>query len=168
MEIQVFWPLSRSRRRCGSAVVVIAAVSEPTPGSVEASAVSGGRWPHSGASQRCRCSGVPTSISGRAKKPAEVIRLPMPAQPQFSSSWTMQPVSTSLDPAAADLLGQHERGQADVGRLVHDVERQYDVRLVHLGGDRTDLGARELAGELLDLALLLGSDHGGGSSARAR
>ena len=76
----------------------MAAVSEPTPGSVEASAVSGGCGPHSGASQRCCCSGVPTSITGRAKKAPEVIRLPMPAQPQFSSSCTMQPVKTSPMP----------------------------------------------------------------------
>ena len=76
----------------------MAAVSEPTPGSVDASAVSGGVGEHSGASHRCCCSGVPTSTTGRAKNPPDVTRFPIPAQPQFSSSWTMQPVRTSATP----------------------------------------------------------------------
>ena len=60
------------------AVVRIAAASEPTSGSVVASAVIGGRSPVSGRSQRSFCSSVPSASTGSAKKPLEVIRLPMP------------------------------------------------------------------------------------------
>ena len=97
-------------------MVVIAAVSDPTPGSVDASAVSGGRSVHSGASQRCRCSSIETSITVRAKNAPEVIGLPMPAQPQFSSSWTMQPVSTSSMPprptSSGNMLVRHQTSAA--------------------------------------------------------
>ena len=136
-------------------MAVIAAASEPTPGSVDASAVSGGRGPHSGRSQRSRCSGVPTSSRGRAKKPADVIRLPMPAQPQLQLLLDDAAGEHVADAAAADLLGQHERGQPDLGRAGHHLERRDDVGLVDLGGDRADLGAGEVARKRLDLALLV-------------
>ena len=80
------------------AVVAIEAASEPAPGSVVASAVSGGRSPAIGSSQRRCCSSLPSSTIGSAKKPPEVIRLPIPAQPRQSSSWTTTPVTQSVSP----------------------------------------------------------------------
>ena len=56
--------------------------------------------------------------------------------------------------AAAVLLGEHERGQAEPGRLVPDLPGRLDVRLVDLGRDRPDLAIGELAADVPDLALL--------------
>ena len=80
----------------------------------------------------------------------------MPAQPQFSSSCTMQPVSTSSIPPPPTSSGSMNEVRPELGRLVDDVERAVRVALVDLGRDRADLGARELARERLDLALLVG------------
>ena len=90
--------------------------------------------------------------------------MPIPAQPQFSSSWTMQPVSTSVDAAAADLLGQHVRGQPDLGRPVHDSSGQYVSRSSTSAATGRISRARELARERLDLALLVGQVGGVGAS----
>ena len=60
------------------------------------------------------------------------------------------------DAAAADLLGQHVGGESHLGRLVDDVERRVGVALVDVGRHGADLGARELARERLDLALVVG------------
>ena len=79
-------------------MVWIEAASEPAPGSVVASAVSTGFSPVSGSIQRRFCSSLPSASTGSAKKPPEVTRLPIPEQPQQSSSWTMQPVRQSVMP----------------------------------------------------------------------
>ena len=81
------------------------AASEPLSGSVVASAVSGGSGAHSGATQRSACSGVPSASTGSAKKPFEVSRLPIPAQPWESSSCTRQPVRQSVRPPPPSASG---------------------------------------------------------------
>ena len=81
------------------------AASEPKSGSVVASAVIGGRSAVSGRSQRSCCSSLPSASTGSAKKPFEVIRLPMPEQPWHSSSWTRQPVKTSVSPPPPSASG---------------------------------------------------------------
>jgi hypothetical protein len=65
-----------------------------------------------------------------------------------------------LDAAAAHILGEHEGGEADRGRLVHKLDRAVRVALVHLGRGRADLAARELPRQLLDLALIVGQIEG--------
>jgi hypothetical protein len=137
-----------------------AAASEPKSGSVVASAVIGGRSPASGRSQRSCCSSVPSASTGSAKKPLEVIRLPIPAQPWQSSSWTRQPVNASVSPPPPQRLGQHERRQPDRRGLVPRLPGRPDVGLVDLRRDRTDLARGEVAAHALDLLLLIGeSDH---------
>jgi hypothetical protein len=56
--------------------------------------------------------------------------------------------------AAAVLLGEHERRQPCLGRLVPDLPRHLGVGLVDRGRDRPDLALRELTADGLDLALL--------------
>ncbi len=74
-----------------------------------------------------------------------------------------------LDASAADLLGQHERGEAELGRLVHDLDRAVRVALVDVRRNRADLGARKLTCERLDFTLLIGQlDHGGGEFSHGR
>ena len=143
-----------------TAAVVIAAASEPTPGSVDASAVSGGVGEQSGASHRCCCSGVPTSTTGRAKNPPDVTRFPIPAQPQFSSSWTMQPVRTSATPPPPTSSGSMNDVSPTSAARWTIVDGAVGVALVDLGRDGPDLGAGELGGERLDLALLVGQIGG--------
>ena len=58
-------------------------------------------------------------------------------------------------PAAAELLGQHERGEADRGGLVPGVPRHLRVGLVDRRGHRADLAGGEIAADALDLLLLL-------------
>ena len=70
-----------------------------------ASAVIGGRSAVSGRSQRSCCSSVPSASTGSAKKPLEVMRLPMPEQPWHSSSCTRQPVKTSVSPPPPNSSG---------------------------------------------------------------
>ena len=140
-----------------TAVVVIAAVSEPTPGSVEASAVSGGarlaqrRQPALLLLGRADLDQRPGEEPGRGDQVADAGAAPVQLLLHDAAGEHVP------DAAAADLLGQHERRQPELGRLVHDVQRRSTMsRLVHLGGDRPDLGAGEIPGERLDLALLLG------------
>ena len=137
------------------AVVVIAAASEPTPGSVEASAVSGGRGPHSGRSQRSRCSGGADLEQGPGEEPGRRDQVADAGAAPVQLLLDDAAGEHVADAAAADLLGQHERGQADLGGACHHLERRDDVGLVDLGRDRADLGAGELARERLDLALLV-------------
>ena len=61
--------------------------------------------------------------------------------------------------AAAELLGQHERGEPDRSCLAPDLPRHDDVRLVDLPGHRADLVASELAAQTHDLFLLVGERH---------
>ena len=104
-EIQLFWPRSTYPSSVRVAVVVMDAASDPAPGSVVASALIGGLSPAIGSIQRRFWSSLPSSRTGLAKKPPEVIRLPIPAQPQDSSSWTMQPVSRSVRPPPPNSSG---------------------------------------------------------------
>jgi hypothetical protein len=64
-----------------------------------ASAVIGGSSPASGSSQRRFCTSEPSTSTGSAKNPFEVIRLPIPLQPCESSSCTMHEVRQSVMPA---------------------------------------------------------------------
>ena len=64
-----------------------------------ASAPSGGSEPVKGRSQRSFWASSPSTVTGSAKKPLEVIRLPIPAHPCESSSWTMQAVRQSVIPS---------------------------------------------------------------------
>src|SRR4051794_20230024 len=64
-------------------------------------------------------------------------------------------------PAAAELLGEHERGQPERRRLVEDLPGRLDVRLVDLQRDRPDLARGKLAADAADLVLLGGEVEGG-------
>ena len=67
---------------------MIAAASDPASGSVVASAVAGGAGPHSGGSQRSRCSAEPSASSGPAKNPPWEMQSAIGLSPQVSSSIT--------------------------------------------------------------------------------
>ena len=58
-------------------------------------------------------------------------------------------------PAAAVGLGEHVRGQAELGRLVHDLELGLDVRVVDRASDRPQLPLGELVRERSEVALLV-------------
>ena len=64
------------------------------------------------AAPRCRA-----PATGSAKKPSEVMRLPIPAQPQQSSSWTRHSRDAVGHAAAAVLLGEHEGRQPSSAAL---------------------------------------------------
>nr|WP_245849530.1 hypothetical protein [Lentzea kentuckyensis] len=74
------------------------AASDPLPGSVTATAVSGGVGVPSGLRNRSCCSVVPRCSIGALKKPLDVIRLPMPMSPWHSSCWISTWVSRSVTP----------------------------------------------------------------------
>ena len=95
------------------------AASEPKSGSVVASAVIGGRSPVSGRSQRSFCSSLPSASTGSAKKPFDVIRLPMPEQPWHSSSWTRQPVKASVRPPPPSSSGSMNDVRPIAAALCH-------------------------------------------------
>ena len=61
---------------------------------------------------------------------------------------------------AAELLGDHEVGDADGGRLCEDVHRGHHVGLVDLAGPGPDLLGREVVAQFDDLALLVGERPG--------
>jgi len=67
-------------------VVVIAAESEPQPGSVIAIAPHFGLPLRNGARKRCFCPGVPAAITAAPPSPALGIDRKSPASPQHSSS----------------------------------------------------------------------------------
>ena len=73
---------------------MIAAASEPAPGSVIASADIVGSEVQSGGIQRRHCSGVPSCRIGPAKKPALATSEPIGASPHASSSLIRQCVRT--------------------------------------------------------------------------
>ena len=54
------------------------------------------------------------------------------------------------EPAAAVLLGKHEAGDADLGRLAPQVPGRLDVGLVDGAGHRADLVAGEVAAQVDD------------------
>ena len=66
--------------------MVIAAASEPAPGSVIASAAIVGGAAHSGGIHRSRCASVPSSRIGPAKNEPLVASEPIGASPHASSS----------------------------------------------------------------------------------
>ena len=134
----------------------IDAASEPKSGSVVASAVIGGRSPVSGRSQRSFCSSVPSASTGSAKKPFDVIRLPIPEQPWQSSSCTRQPVNASVSPPPPSSSGSMNDVSPIPRRLVPQLPRHLGVGLVDRGGRRPDLARREVAADALDLLLLRG------------
>ena len=131
------------------------AASEPLSGSVVASAVSGGSGAHSGATQRSACSGVPSASTGSAKKPLEVSRLPIPAQPWESSSCTRQPVRQSVRPPPPSASGSMNEVSPSSAAAAHSSAGCSRVGLVDRQRDRPDLARGELAAHALDLALLV-------------
>ena len=123
----------RSRRRPASRWSGSTAASEPAPGSVVASAVSGGLSPVSGSIQRRFCSSVPSASTGSAKKPPEVTRLPIPEQPRQSSSWTMQPVRQSVMPPPPYSSGSMNDVSPSPAALCQTSHGDLDVGLVDGG-----------------------------------
>ena len=130
------------------------AASEPAPGSVVASAVIGGLSP----AQRLDPAPLLLVVAELEHRLGEeAARGDQVADPGAA------PAQLLLDDAAGEqvghaaaavLLGEHERGEAELGRLVPDLPRRLDVRLVDRQGDRADLVLRELAADRLDLPLL--------------
>ena len=72
-----------------------------------------------------------------------------------------QRVGEVAGPAAAVLLGVGDAHQAELAELLHDLVGEA-VLAVKVLGHRLHLAVREVAGQLLDLALLVGEieDHG--------
>jgi hypothetical protein len=64
-----------------------------------------------------------------------------------------QHLGQQVGATAAELLGQHERGQSERGRLLPHVERRLGVRLVDGTPTWTDLLGRELPGQFYELLL---------------
>src|SRR6266540_4809369 len=90
--MNVFEPLRTYSSPLRTAVVFIAATSEPAPGSVRPKEQRIGSS-RSGGSQVRFCSSVPARITGPAPSPLHESDVPIPEQPQFSSSATSTPSS---------------------------------------------------------------------------
>jgi len=88
--MKVFEPLRTYSPPCRAAVDRSAATSEPAPGSERANEQRIG-CSASGGSQRAFCSGEPKRMTGPAPRPFARIDVPIPEQPQFSSSPTSMP-----------------------------------------------------------------------------
>ncbi len=108
----------------------IEAASEPLWGSVVASAVIGGSSPASGSSQRRFCTSEPSTSTGSAKNPLEVIRLPIPLQPCESSSCTMHEVRQSVIPAPPYSSGSMNEVRPSSGGLAPHVPWHLGVGLI--------------------------------------
>src|SRR2546422_760090 len=74
------------------------ATSEPASGSVKHRAPRSGSGPQNRGRNFCFCAGVPMWMIGRYARPAPMRPVAIPAQPQFSSSFTMQWVSVERMP----------------------------------------------------------------------
>ena len=108
----------------------------------------------SGGSQSAFCSSVPAISTGAAPRPFAQIEVPIPEQPQQSSSPTSIP-SKAESAEAAERLGHVEVHQSDLVRLGDHVRGVRRV-LVVLGRLRPDLLLGELARQRAQLPLLLG------------
>ena len=124
------------------------AASEPKSGSVVASEVSGGRGPsQSGVRQRRCCSALPSASTGPAKNPRRRDERAEAAVAVAQLLLDHALGEALVHAAAAELLRQHVGGQADLGRLLPQLPGHAAVvRLVDLGGDRTDLARGERRG----------------------
>ena len=142
------------------------AASEPWSGSVVASAVSGGRSPHSGPSNRCLLL-LAAELEDRVGE--EAARGHERAEAAVAPRELLDDQAVgdeALDAAAAVGLGEHVRGQAELRRLVHDLELRLDVGLVDGARDRPQLPLGELVRERREIALLVAdaetdAGHGG-------
>ena len=127
----------------------------------------------SGRTQRSFCASVPSASTGSAKKPPEVMRLPIPEQPWQSSSCTTQPVRTSVippPPSSSGIMNEVSPRPAALCKISHG---DLDVGLVDGGRDRPDLARGEIAADAPDLLLLgreveRGAGRGGARHARHR
>ena len=88
--MNVFEPLRTYSSPSRTAVVWMPATSEPAPGSVRPKQQRIGAS-SSGPSHCCFCSSVPAMRTGPAPRPFAPIDVPMPEQPQLSSSPTSMP-----------------------------------------------------------------------------
>ena len=155
--MNVFEPLRTYSSPRRVAVVLIRATSEPASGSLSpneqriGSSISGG-------SQVRFCSSLPAAITGPAPRPLQPSDVPMPEQPQFSSSATSAALEqVELGPA---VLGRDVQvHQADRMRLRDHVGGMGHVDVV-LGGLRPDLLLGEVVRQLAQRALLVGQGEG--------
>ena len=149
--MNVFEPFRTYSSPRRSAVVFIRATSEPASGSLSPNEQRIGSS-RSGGSHVSRCSSDPERSTGPAPRPFARIDVPMPEQPQYSSSPTSMP-SNAGQAETAERLGDVQVHQAELVRLRDDVDRMRRV-LVVLGRLRPDLLLGELARERAELLLL--------------
>ena len=139
-----------------TAVVFMRATSEPgVRARVSPKRARGSAPRASGGSHVAFCSSEPAIRTGPAPRPLAPIDVPMPEQPQLSSSPTSIP-SNAEQPEAAERLGDVEVHEAELVRLRDHVGRMRRV-LVVLGRLRPDLLLGELARERAQLLLLVAS-----------
>ena len=152
--MNVFEPLRTYSSPLRTAVVLIRATSEPASGSVSPKEQRIGsldqrRQPRAASARRCR-----RRSPARRRDRCTPSAVPIPEQPQFSSSPTSAPSSrpSSGPPYSRRHVQVH---QAELVRLRDHVGRVGHV-LVVLGRPRPDLLLREVVRELAQRALLLG------------
>ena len=155
--MNIFEPLRTYSSPRRTAVVWIPETSEPAFGSVSANEQRIGSSSSGGSHSRC-CSSVPAISIGSAPRMLATIDVPIPEQPQQSSSPRIAP-SIEPRPAPAELLGDVRVHQADLVRLRDHVGRVRLV-LVVVGRHRADLLGRELVRELAQRLLLVGQREG--------
>ena len=144
------------------------AASEPWSGSVVASAVSGGRSPHSGREEPLLLLLAAELEDRSGEEPARGHERAEPAVAPRELLEDQAVGDEAVDPAAAIGLGEHVRGQPELGRLVHDLELRLDVGVVDRARDRPQLALGELVRERGEVALLVAdaetdAGHGGAS-----
>ena len=140
---------SPSRR----AVVRIAALSEPEPGSVSAYAASHSPLASLGRN-RCFCSSVPASLMPSEPSSCTAMIRPLVAQ-TFESSSIVTSVISELSPMPP-YSSSYMTPKRSFSRKSSTTSHGNSAALVDLGRPRRDALARERAHELADLALLVG------------
>ena len=150
--IHCFAPVMRQPPSTRSAARDRAPASEPEPDSVSAKQPT--RSPRaSGGTKRARCSSVPNRSSGSVQADVCTATVtPTPASPRESSSSTRMYERKSA-PAPPYSSGTHTPISPSRRERADQLARKAVVA-VPRGGMRFDLGACEVAGERLDLALL--------------
>ena len=109
--------------------------------------MSGGRSPHSGESSRCLLL-LAAELEDRGGEEAARGHERTEAAVAPGELLEDQAVGhEAVDAAAAVGLGEHVRGQAELGGLVHDLELRLDVGVVDGPRDRTQLALGELVRE---------------------
>ncbi len=155
--MKVFDPLSTYSSPLRTAVVFMRATSEPASGSESPNEQRIGAS-ISGGSHSAFCSSVPAMITGPAPRPFAPSEVPMPEQPQLSSSPTSMP-SKALRPSPPYSTGTCRFIRPSCVRLRDHLDRVAHGDVV-LGCDRPDLLGRELAREGAQLLLLVGEGEG--------